>query len=84
MDWWNINKWSYYVCLTVNILIQLLTMVKLIKSKKYIEGIKITVLFLFSNLGMVLYFASLKKMFATGSLIWILIVSAAMFLYFGL
>ena len=63
MSWkWSvINHETYYVCIAITLLIQLITLVKLIHSRKYMEGIKITVIFMLANIALTINFIAAKK-----------------------
>ena len=59
-------------------------MVKLMKSGNYKEGIKMTVMFILSNIALALYYFSLSKAYATNSLTWIWFSTLSAFFYFAL
>ena len=63
-NWYRIDDWSYLICISINLLIQSMTLVKLICSGKYNEGVKITLLFMLSNIAIVFYYVSGFNLYA--------------------
>ena len=79
-NWMTINHETYFVCTAITLLIQLITLVKLIRSGKYMEGIKITVIFMISNIALTINFFVGKKV-EQGSLPLICVFSIATFVF---
>ena len=78
-----INFLSYFICTSITLLIQLVTLIKLVRSGKYIEGIKITVIFMLSNIALILVYVSLDRM-TPDSMLWIWIIAISCFIFYAL
>ena len=75
-----INHETYYVCIAITLLFQLITLVKLIHSRKYMEGIKITVIFMLANIALMISLVAVNKVMQ-GSLLWILVFAITTFIF---